>query len=183
MAKSKKSRKTSKTRARARTQPTNYRTVTPYLAIDNAAEAIEWYKKAFGAKEIQRSPMPDGKLMHAELKIGDSMVMLSDVFPGSDITDPRNLHGTTANLHLYSKDIDRIWKKAVEAGAKVTMPLENQFWGDRYGKLADPFGHSWGFSYPAKMTKAEKEKKREEAMRQLGSGENKWMGESDTPKP
>jgi PhnB protein len=174
MASKKKSRKSS-TPARARTQrpqpDVRPNTVTPYLAVGNAANAIDWYKKAFGAKEITRQLEPTGKIMHASLKIADSVVMLSDIFPGSEMKDPRD-SGPSVNLHIYSKDVDRIWRKAVEAGAKVTMPLEDQFWGDRYGKLADPYGHSWGFSWKAKMSKAEMDKKREEAMKQMAGGEH-----------
>jgi len=172
VATNKKSRKSAKS-ARARPQQSEVRpnTVTPYLAVADAANAINWYKKAFGAKEIIRQLEPTGKIMHASLKIGGSVVMLSDIFPGSEMKDPRD-SGPSVNLHIYSKDVDRIWKKAVEAGAKVTMPLEDQFWGDRYGKLADPYGHSWGFSWKATMTKAEMEKKREEAMKSMGGGQN-----------
>ena len=147
------------------------RMVTPYLAVGDAAQAIEWYKRAFGAKEVNRQLEPTGKVMHASLKIGDSLVMLSDIFPGSEMRDPRAV-GPSENLHIYSKQIDKIFKSATAAGAKVTMPLEDQFWGDRYGKLQDPFGHSWGFSYPAKMTEAEKERKREEAFKSFGAGEH-----------
>jgi PhnB protein len=141
-----------------------YRTVTPYLAINDAAAAIDWYKEAFGARELSRMPAPGGRLMHAEIMIGDSRVMLSDVFPGSDSKDPKTLGGNSTYLHLIQRNIDRLWQRAVAAGARVTMPLENQFWGDRYGKLEDPFGHSWGLSYKAKMTKKEMEQKQQEAM-------------------
>lgn len=154
---------------RTRAQGPKPRTVTPYLAVSDAANALEWYKRAFGAKETNRQLEPSGKIMHASLQIGDSMVMLSDIFPGSEMRDPR-IAGPSVNMHIFSKNIDNIWRKAVEAGATVTMPLEDQFWGDRYGKLADPFGHSWGFSWPAKMTAAQKEAKRVEAMRQMGQG-------------
>ncbi len=140
-------------------------TVTPYLAIRGAADAIEWYKKAFGATEISRIPSPGGMLMHADLRIGDSRLFISDVFPGSDMKDARDLGSTPVNLHLHSKSVDALWKSAVDAGAKVTMPLENQFWGDRYGRLIDPFGHSWALSFKAKMTKEEMDRKREEAMK------------------
>jgi uncharacterized glyoxalase superfamily protein PhnB len=141
-----------------------YSTVTPYLAVSDAAQAIDWYKKAFGAKELSRMPAPGGKLMHAEIMIGDSRVMLSDVFPGSDIQAPRAVGATTANLHIYHKDVDRLWQAAIAAGARIVMPLDDQFWGDRYGKLTDPFGHSWALSYKAKMSKEERERKRQAAM-------------------
>lgn len=161
--------------ARATKQPTatiKFRTVTPYLAVSDAAKAIAWYKKALGAKELTRIPAPGGKLMHAELLIGDSRVMLSDVFPGSDVQDPTTLGGTTTNLHIYHKDVDKVWDRAVKAGARVTMPLQNQFWGERYGKLADPFGHSWAVSYKVKMTKAEMERKQAEAMNTFAAGQH-----------
>ena len=145
--------------------------VTPYLAVGDAAGAIDWYKRAFGAKEVNRQLEPTGKIMHASLKIGHSFVMLSDIFPGSDMRDPRSA-GPSVNLHILSKDIDKIFESAVKAGAKVTMPLEDQFWGDRYGKLTDPYGHSWGFSWKAKMTAAQMEQKRNEAMAQMAAGEH-----------
>lgn len=145
--------------------------VTPYLAVSNAAGAIDWYKRAFGAREVNRQLEPTGKIMHASLKIGNSFVMLSDIFPGTEMKDP-NAAGPSVNLHIYSKNIDKMFSSAVQAGAKVTMPLEDQFWGDRYGKLQDPYGHSWGFSWKAKMSKAEMEKKREEAMAQFAGGEH-----------
>jgi len=167
-------------RKRASTQnASNVRpnTVTPYLAVGNAAGAIDWYKKAFGAKELSRQLEPTGKVMHAAVKIGGSVVFLSDIFPGSDMKDPLE-NGTAVNLHIYSPDIDKIWKKAVANGAKVSMPLEDQFWGERFGKLADPYGHSWGFSWRAKMSAAEMEKKREEAMKQMAAGEHPGRDES-----
>jgi PhnB protein len=156
--------------ARAPAQHIPFRTVTPYLAIADAAAAIDWYKKAFGARELTRMPGPGGKLMHAEIMIGDSRVMLSDVFPGSDTKDPQALGGTGTYLHIVQRNIDRLWQRAVDAGARVTMPLADQFWGDRYGKLMDPFGHAWGLSYKAKMTKEEMERKRQEAMAAFAGG-------------
>jgi PhnB protein len=160
-----------RTRAAGAARPAApYRTVTPYLAVSDAAGAIDWYKKAFGAKELSRMPGPGGKIMHAEIMIGDSRVMLSDVFPGSDVNHPHGLGGTTSNMHIYHRDVDRLWQQAVAAGAKVTMPLENQFWGDRYGRVTDPFGHSWALSYKAKMTKAEMERKRQQVMGSSGGG-------------
>ncbi len=147
-----------------------YRTVTPYLAVSDAAGAIDWYKKAFGAKELTRMPAPGGKVMHAELMIGDSRVMLSDVFPGTDVNHPHGLGGTTSNMHIYHRDVDKLWQQAVAAGAHVTMPLADQFWGDRYGKLTDPFGHSWALSFRAKMTKQEMERKRQQAMQSFADG-------------
>ncbi|MCA1813186.1 MAG: VOC family protein [Halobacteriales archaeon] len=156
------------TARRGQARPPKPGTVTPYLAVSNATDAIAWYKQAFGAKELSVQRIPSGQVMHAALKIGDSQLFLSDVFPGSDVSAPTNIGGTTVNLHVYGKNIQKLWQQAVQAGAKVAMPLENQFWGDTYGKLTDPFGHSWGFSYPAKMTKEEMEQKRQQAMAMMG---------------
>jgi PhnB protein len=124
--------------------PEGYRTVTPYLVISGAAQAIEWYKKALNAQEIARMPMPDGRLMHAEIKIGDSFIMMSDEFAEMDGNKaPKNLGGTAVSLHLYVPDCDAIYNQAVGAGAKGKMPPMDMFWGDRFGKLTDPFGHDW----------------------------------------
>jgi len=146
--------------------PEGFRSVTPYLAINGAAEAIEWYKKAFGAKEFvkERQATPDGKLMHGRIQIGDSIVMMSDVFPGSTHKDPLELGSTPVTLHLYVKNVDDIWNKAVESGAKVDQQLENQFWGERYGQLRDPFGHAWSLSMRVQMSPEEMEQKRQQAM-------------------
>jgi PhnB protein len=152
-------RKTAQRDVRVRT-----RMVTPYLAVHDAAHAMEWYKKAFGARELNRQLTPEGKVMHGALKIGDSVILLSDDFGGGDTKEPRALGGTSVNLHVHSKDNERLWRRAVENGARVTMPLAVQFWGDRYGKLVDPFGHSWAFGYPAKIGKAEQARLRDEAM-------------------
>jgi PhnB protein len=128
--------------------PHNYHSVTPSLTVHNAAEAIEFYKRAFGAEEVARMAAPDGNgIWHAELKIGDSHVMLNDEFPdmGTDRA-PRTLGGTTVNLHLYVTDADAVFQRAVDAGATVGMPLMDAFWGDRYGTVTDPYGHSWGIA-------------------------------------
>ena len=154
------------------------RTVTPYLVINGAAKAIDFYKKAFGAKEINRQPGPGGTLMHAMLRIGDSVVMMSDEFPGGDTKSPTSAGGTTFNLHVYSKDVDKLWNQAVNAGAKPTLPLENQFWGERYGKLQDPFGHIWSVAMVVKMSEAEKEAKRQAAMGMFEKGEHPGFEES-----
>ena len=127
--------------------PAGYHTVTPYLTVHDAAEAIAFYARAFGAEEKERMPGPAGKIMHAELRIGDSIVMLSDEFPGmSGSRSPQSLGGSTGYLFLYVADVDQLFRRAVEAGAKVEMPLTNMFWGDRFGKLLDPFGHTWGLA-------------------------------------
>ena len=123
--------------------PDGYSTVTPYLAVDGAKKAIEFYKRAFGAKERSIMPGPGDTIGHAELEIGNSIVMLSDPFPQSSIKPPTELGGTTAGVFLYVEDIDEVFKQAIDAGATETMAPENMFWGDRFGSVTDPFGHSW----------------------------------------
>jgi PhnB protein len=118
-------------------------TITAHLVIRNAAEAIEFYKKAFGAQVQGVHHMPDGKVMHASLKIGDSQLMLADEFPEMGAKSPEALGGSPVVLNIYVEDVDSLFNQAVAAGAKVTMPLANQFWGDRYGQIVDPFGHRW----------------------------------------
>jgi len=125
--------------------PEGYNSVTPYLVVDDAAKAIEFYKKAFGAEEKFRMPMGD-RIGHAEIKIGDSFVMLADEFPDMDHLGPKSRGGTTVSLLLYVNDVDSAFKTAVDAGAKQLRPLENQFWGDRMGSLTDPFGHQWSLA-------------------------------------
>jgi PhnB protein len=126
--------------------PEGYHTITPYLAVDDAAKAIDWYKKAFGAKERMRMEAPGGKIGHAELEIGDSLVMLSDPFPQASSKPPKQLGGTSGGVFMYSEDVDAVVKKAVDAGATVTMEVADQFWGDRFGTVTDPFGHSWSIA-------------------------------------
>jgi PhnB protein len=123
--------------------PEGYHTLTPYLAVDDASEAIEFYKRAFGAKERVRMEGPQGSIAHAELAIGDSVVMLSDPFPQSDTRPPKVLGGTTASVFMYVENVDAVVKQAVDAGAMVTMEVADQFWGDRFGTVSDPFGHLW----------------------------------------
>lgn len=124
--------------------PKDFHSITPAIVVRNAAEAIEFYKKAFGAQEVSRMLGPDKKVAHAELKIGDSILMLSDEFPGAPCQSPTELGGTTATLHLYVPDVDSAFKKALAAGAEENMPVQDMFWGDRYGRVLDPFGHTWG---------------------------------------
>ena len=126
--------------------PEGYHTATPYLVIDGASEAIDYYKKAFGAKERMRMEAPGNRIGHAEIEIGDSLVMLSDAFPQSTTKAPTELGGTTAGVFLYVEDVDAVVKKAVDAGATVTMEVADQFWGDRFGSISDPFGHSWSIA-------------------------------------
>ena len=130
----------------AKPVPDGYHTVTPYLAVDDAAAAIEYYAKAFGAKERGRMEGPDGKIGHAELEIGDSLVMLSDPFPQASTRPPSELGGTSASVFLYVDDVDSVVQQAVDAGATVTMEVADQFWGDRFGTITDPFGHVWSIA-------------------------------------
>src|SRR5579863_7257718 len=123
--------------------PEGYHSVTPYLVVNGAAQAIDFYQRAFGAKEIMRMNAPNGKIGHAELRIGDSVIMLSDEMPGGSVRSPQSIGGTTAGVFIYVDRVDTVFKNAVSAGAKVTTPLADMFWGDRYGQLTDPFGHSW----------------------------------------
>jgi PhnB protein len=138
-------------------------TVTPHLVVDGAANAMAWYTKAFGAKELSRQLLPNGKMMHAMMQIGDSAIMLADPFNGPV---PARMTGVT--LHIQDAGINTFWANALAGGAKVEQPLEDQFWGDRYGQLRDPFGHLWSFGWPAKMTEAQKETKLKAAYAMMG---------------
>jgi len=131
--------------SRVKEIPKGFHTVTPYLTVTDSARAIEFYKRAFGAEELYRVEGPDGKVAHAEIKIGDSIIMLSDEMPGWG-RSPQSLGGTAVDIFLYVEDVDRIFKRAVAAGAKVEMAVSDQFWGDRYGRVTDPFGHSWSLA-------------------------------------
>jgi PhnB protein len=149
--------------------PPGYHSVTPYLVVNNAARAIEFYHRAFGAKEIMRMDGPPGKIGHAELKIGDSVIMLSDEMPGGGCRTPQSLGGSTVGIFLYVDDVDQVFKQAESAGAKVDTPLANMFWGDRYGKLTDPFGHSWSLATHIEDVAPEEMKKRvKEEMTKMG---------------
>jgi len=126
--------------------PEGYHTLTSYLTVDNATEAIEFYKQAFGAKERMRMEAPGGMIGHAELEIGDSLVMLSDAFPQTTTRPPKELGGTTAGIFMYSEDVDAAVQKAVAAGATVSMEVDDMFWGDRFGSVTDPYGHLWSIA-------------------------------------
>ncbi|MCP9488077.1 MAG: VOC family protein [Gaiellaceae bacterium MAG52_C11] len=126
--------------------PEGYHTLTVYLAVDDAAKAIDWYKRAFGAEERVRMEAPGDKIGHAELAIGDSLLMLADPFPQGSTTPPKELGGSTAGLFMYVEDVDAAVKKAVDEGATVVMEVADQFWGDRFGTIADPFGHTWSIA-------------------------------------
>ena len=143
--------------------PDGFHTITPSLVVSNSKEAIEFYKKAFDANEIYQMPTPDGKTMHAMIQVGDSFVMMSDEFPDIGCRSPTSIGGTAVTIHLYVEDADQVFNQAVEAGAKVTIPIMDVFWGDRFGTVADPFGHSWAIAThkkdvsPEEMEKASKE--------------------------
>jgi PhnB protein len=129
--------------AKVKPIPEGYHSTTPYLCVKGAADAIEFYKKAFGAKEVLRMADPSGKVGHAEIQIGDSRVMLADEYPEMGFLSPKSIGGTPVMMHLYVEDVDATVPRAVAAGAKVTREVADQFYGDRGGKIEDPFGHSW----------------------------------------
>ena len=126
--------------------PEGYHSLQIYLAVEDAAKAIDFYRKAFGAEETIRMPGPDGKVAHAELQIGDSKLMLSDPFPHSDVRPPSERGGPTASIFMYVDDVDATFEQAQRAGATVVSELEDMFWGDRFGTVADPFGHVWAMA-------------------------------------
>jgi PhnB protein len=123
--------------------PDGYPRVTPYLHVDGAAAAIDFYTSVLGAKERMRMPGPDGKLGHAELELGNAVVMLADEYPDMDVRGPTSIGGTPVTLHVYVEDVDDVFARAVAAGAKPLRPVENQFYGDRSGQFEDPWGHRW----------------------------------------
>jgi PhnB protein len=123
--------------------PEGHHVVTPYLCIKGAADAIEFYKKAFGATEVMRLAQPDGRIGHAELQLGDSRIMLADEFPDMNFRGPHSIGGTAVHLHLYVEDVDAVVGRAVGVGGKVLRPVQDQFYGDRSGSVADPYGHVW----------------------------------------
>lgn len=126
--------------------PQGYRSVTPYLFIKGAANAIDYYKKVFGATERMRMPGSNGRVMHAELQIGDSIVMLADEHPEMGARSPQTVGGASSSLHVYVQDVDAVAKKAVDAGAQLARPVQDQFYGDRSGTIVDPFGHIWSIA-------------------------------------
>jgi uncharacterized glyoxalase superfamily protein PhnB len=147
--------------------PEGFRTVTPHLVCDGAAEAIEFYKKAFGAVEIARLPAPNGRIMHAQVRIGDSPVMLVDENPECGSAAPTTLKGSPVSIHLYVNDADAFAARAAAAGAKVLMPVSEQFWGDRFGVLQDPYGHLWSVATHVRDVGPDEMR---EAMRNLAAG-------------
>lgn len=142
--KSRTTRKAAPRRKKVEAIPRRYGSLVPSITVRGCADALAFYAKAFGAKEVGgRMAGPDGRIMHAEFKLGDRFVMIADEFPEMGSKSPQTLGGTPASLLLYVKDVDAAFKRAVAAGAKVVQPLEDQFWGDRYGRVVDPFGHDW----------------------------------------
>jgi PhnB protein len=151
--------------------PPGYHSITPYLVVNEASRAIEFYKQAFGAKETVRMGGPGGKVGHAELKIGDSMLMLSDEMPGSGTRSPQSLGGSPVSIFMYVESVDSVFNQAVKAGAKADMPPQDMFWGDRFGKLTDPFGHSWAIAtHIEDVAPQEMEKRAQAAMAQMAQG-------------
>mgnify|MGYP001556381613 CR=1 FL=1 len=135
--------------------PEDMHTLTTYLTVKDAPAAIEFYRKAFGAEELLRVPGPDGRLLHAQVKIGDSVLMLSEEFPEFGSQGPATLGGSPVSIHMYVNDVDTAWERAIEAGCTVTMPLDDTFWGDRFGSLRDPFGHQWSLATQTRVVSAQ----------------------------
>jgi PhnB protein len=150
--------------------PEGYHSVTPYLIIEGAGEAIEFYKKAFGAKELFRFPTPDGKVGHAELKLGDSPIMLADAYPAMGYNSPKSLGGSPVSLMVYVEDVDTVFNQAVEAGATVKEAVTDKFYGDRSGSLIDPFGHVWHVATHKEDVSMEEMEKRAKAASAASSG-------------
>ena len=150
--------------------PKGYHSVTPYLACKGAARAMDFYKQAFGAAEVMRMPGPGGSIGHAEMRIGDSRIMLTDEYPDMDFLSPQTRGGTTVHIHVYVRDVDGMVERAVAAGAKLLRPVEDQFYGDRSGSVQDPFGHVWHLATHKKdVSMAQLRKGAEQKVREMGS--------------
>ena len=145
---------------KAKPMPDGFHVITPYLIVKGAADAIEYYKNAFGATELMRLPQPDGRVGHAELKIGDSVFMLADEFPEMKIVGPATLGNTSVGLLLHVENADAVFEKAVSLGAKVKKPMADQFYGDRSGTIEDPFGHKWTIAHHVEDVSPEEMKRR-----------------------
>ena len=145
--------------------PEGYHSLTPYMIVDNAAEAIEFYRKAFGAEVLMRLDTPDGKVGHAEIKVGDSPIMMADEFPDMGFVGPNSRGGTTVSMCRYVPDCDAVFKAAIEAGATETKPLQDQFYGDRSGTVTDPYGHVWTIATHIEDLSPEEIAKRQEEAR------------------
>lgn len=158
----------------AKPVPEGFHTLTPSLVVKGGREAIEFYKRVFGAQEIACMPGPDGKgVMHGELKIGDSHLFVCDEFPDMGNKSPKSLGGTSSSIHVYVPDVDAVFERAVKAGATVTMPVSDMFWGDRYGKFHDPFGHDWAVACRVEDLTPEEIKERSEAFFKQAAGSRK----------
>jgi len=148
--------------------PDGYQSVIPYLIVSGAGKALDYYQKAFGAKERMRLPMPDGRIGHAEIEIGDCVVMLADEFPQMGAKSPQTIGGTPVGICIYVADVDTIFKQAIAAGGKEEKPLQNQFYGDRSGTLIDPFGHKWTIATHIEDVSPEEISRRMAAMKPAG---------------
>jgi len=149
--------------------PPGYHTVTPYLYVKGAANAIDFYKRALGAEELMRFPAPDGRIAHAEIRIGDATIMLADEHPEMGVLGPQSRGGTTVGFAIYVEDVDQRVAKAVAAGAKIDRPVKNQFYGDRSGTLTDPFGHQWTIAtHVEDVPPAELDRRMKESCKQAG---------------
>ena len=149
-------------------KPDGYHTITPAIICRGAAKAIDFYKRAFGAQEVERMNGPEGSVVHAEIRIGDSIIMLGDENPQFGTKSPLSLGGTSSSLHIYVDDADAVFARAVKEGATVRYPLEDTFWGDRYGKIRDPFGHEWGIATHIKdVSREEMQKASDEWMARM----------------
>jgi uncharacterized glyoxalase superfamily protein PhnB len=145
--------------------PTGFHTLTPHLTVRDADKALEFYKNALGAEVLNVARMPDGKVMHAALRVGDSMLMLNEEMPDFGALSPLSNGGAGVTIHIYTENVDAAFDRAVSAGANVVMPLMDQFWGDRYGMVADPFGHKWSIATHTKdMSPEEMQRAQDEAM-------------------
>ena len=157
--------------AAVRPIPEGFHTITPHLVCGGAADALTFYAQAFGAQELSRMPGPGGRIMHAQIRIGDSLLMLADEFPDFGSVGPLALKNTPVYLHLYVEDVDAAYTRAVEAGAKALMPPADMFWGDRYGQVEDPFGHRWSIAtHKRDMTPQQMMDEMERSMGQSGQG-------------
>jgi PhnB protein len=148
--------------------PDGYHTVTPCLVVDDGARALEYYQKAFGAEEVFRMPDPSGRIVHAELKIGNSIVMLCDEYPKMDARGPKSIGGTPVSLYVYVQDVDSVFSRAVGAGGQELRPVTDQFYGDRTGTLKDPFGHVWSLAtHKEDVGKEDLGRRAESAMKEM----------------
>lgn len=173
MASSRRSRRARSTRSTGISPiPAGYPSVMPFLAVDGGLAALEFYKKAFGARELARETTADGRLISGRIRIGSSMLLLSDVFVGDDTVAPSSVGTTTVSLQLYTKDVDRAWDRAVAAGATVVIPLDDAYWGERHGHLIDPFGHHWSLAMRVRMSRKVKAEKQAEAYAMYARGEH-----------